>query len=162
MSENRGHSTIIMYRPHYRGPRPHLNYQHLPTNQTNGLEDAVGSYRLGKTRYSDTFQALTEVVEHGRVIEKGQTPLEERFKLIIPDLNDLRLTVIYLKKQINRGFYPSLKMAIAYIEKYVAMAMQHAQEKGYLPKPNNEAHRLRGIRQWLQSNPAQNELQFGI
>ena len=157
-----------MYRPHYRdtihrGPSYRSRYQ-IPT-ATVGLEEVVGSYRLGKTRYRDTLQALTEVVEHGKVIERGQTPLEERFKLIIPDLNDLRLTAVYLRRQINQGLYPSLKMAITYIEKYIAMAMQHAQEKGYLPKPNDEAHRLREIRiaEWLRSNGSfpRPRLQFG-
>lgn len=115
-----------------------------------GLDEVIGRTRLTQ-HYGDTLQAFTALIEAGRIIERGQNPPLDEFRQIIPELNELRLTAVYLRKQINKGRYPKLKTAIPHIEKYVAMAMQYAQDKGFLPKPNNESYVIRQMRRWLKT-----------
>ena len=142
-----------MYKANHLSPSFMPDYQNGNVPNTKaGLDEVVGRTRLTK-HYEDTLKAFTALVEVGKTIERRESPPLDEFKQLIPELNELRLTAIYLRKKINEGKYPKLKAAIPHIEKYAAMAMQYAQDKGFLPKPNNESYVAPQIRKWLKKRP---------
>lgn len=112
------------------------------------LEAKVGQARLARD-YVDTVLGFREVVELGKSIEAGQKP--EVPQHLMREFNELRLAALALRKGVRQGSYPKLAEAVPHIERYIAMAMQYAQERGLLPKPNPDAFMAREIRGWLRS-----------
>ena len=127
---------------------PYLATHRNKSNNVRGLDDRVGRTRL-QNNYEDTMVAFRDVVELGKKIEGGEhpdVPVE-----LMREFNELRLAALALRNATRNGKYGRLTGAVPYIERYIAMAMQYAQERGLLPKPNPEAYRIRQTREWLRT-----------
>ena len=115
---------------------------------SRGLDDLVVGRQMLKNNFHNTLLALAEVVEHGKTLERGETP--DMHKGFLEELPDLKAAAVALRNGAYlHGKFPRLKEAVPYIDRYVGMVMQYAREANLIPNRNAIKYQVRQVKRWL-------------